>query len=128
MFIADSVNCVISQRLVRKVCSVSREEYEPNEVERRQAGIPEGETGVKLARGLAADCNFHTGYLGRTGVFEVLSIDGGMRQAVIEGISAGELRMMALRNGMQSLEESARRKIRAQITTLEEMHRVLTSD
>ena len=126
MFIADSVNCVISQRLLRKVCETAFEETTPNEPECVMLGIdPAAAATVRLRRGIPADANFHTGYLGRTGVFEVLSITPEIRSAIIGGYSAGELRRMAVERGMQTLEHSAISKVRGGITTLEEMHRVL---
>lgn len=129
MFIADSVNCIISQRLVRKVCESSFEEYEPSPADLAILGIDPGQgQDVRLRRGIPADANFFTGYLGRTGVFEVLTIDSDIRAAILGNTSAKELREMALQRGLQSLEHSAILKVRAGVTTLEEMHRVLIVD
>ncbi len=126
MFIADSVNCIISQRLVRKVCESSFEEYAPDEAACAMLGIPFDQAGdVRLRRGIPSDANFHTGYLGRTGIFEVLTIDADIRRGILGGQSAGELRQLATSRGMQTLERSAITKVRRGITTLEEMHRVL---
>lgn len=126
MFIADSVNCVISQRLMRKVCESSFEEYAPDMAEAAMLGLnPDEAPHIRLRRGIPSDVNFHTGYLGRTGVFEVLEIGGEIRAAILGGKSAGELRQMAMERGMQTLEQSAINKVRLGITTLEEMHRVL---
>lgn len=126
MFIADSVNCIISQRLVRKVCTSSFEEYTPDEPAAAMLGLaPDEVEHVRLRRGIPSDVNFHTGYLGRTGVFEVLAIDSAIRHAILAGHSAGELRQMSVERGMQTLEASAMNKVRMGITTLEEMHRVL---
>lgn len=126
MFIADAVNCIISQRLVRKVCEHSFEEYTPDAPAAAMLGISEHEAEhVRLRRGIPSDVNFHTGYLGRTGVFELLPIDAHMRQAILSGKSASELRQMSIERGMQTLERSAVNKVRMGITTLEEMHRVL---
>jgi len=126
MFIADSLNCVLSQRLVRKTCETSFEEYTPDAAECTILGIsPEEAPTFKLRRGIPSDANFHTGYLGRTGVFEVMAVDGDVRMAILNGRSASELRQMVIARGMQTLEQAAIRKVRAGITTLEEMHRVL---
>jgi type II secretory ATPase GspE/PulE/Tfp pilus assembly ATPase PilB-like protein len=126
MFIADSLNCVLSQRLVRTTCKTSFEEYAPDAAECAILGISPEECGaVKLRRGVPSEANFHTGYLGRTGVFEVLLMDADLRMAVLQGKSAGELRQLAVSRGMQTLEQSAIRKVRGGLTTLAEMHRVL---
>jgi len=126
MFIADSVNCIISQRLVRKVCESSNEEYSPDIAESAMLQLtPEETAQVKLRRGLPADVNFHTGYLGRTGVFEVMPMDAEIRAAILAGQSAGEVRQITIQHGLRTLERSAADKVRAGLTTLEEMHRVL---
>ncbi len=127
MFIADSLNCVIAQRLLRKVCETSREEYVPDEITCRMLGIdPERAADHKLTRGIPAEANFHTGYYGRTGVFEVMPIDGRIREGILHGRSSRELTDMAVEGGMMTLEQSARKRVLNGKTTLEEMHRVMT--
>lgn len=126
MYIADSVNCVISQRLLRKVCTVSRETYHPDAAECQMLGVDPSQSGeINLVRGVPAPVNFHTGYAGRTGIFEVMALDSAIREAVLHGKSANELKRLATGNGMQTLEQVAINKVRGGITTLEEMHRVL---
>ena len=126
MFIADSVNCIISQRLLRKICSVSHESYTPDAAECAMLGVdPAQATSVQLVRGVPAAVNFHTGYAGRTGIFEVMALDSGIREAILRGKSSSELKALAVASGMQTLEQVAMAKVRAGQTTLEEMHRVL---
>ncbi len=126
MFIADSVNCILSQRLLRKVCRSSFEEYTPDAAEAAMLGLDEqAASHMRLRRGIPSDVNFHTGYSGRTGIFEVLPIDAELRAAILAGKSGGELRQLAIQRGLQTLEASAINKVRLGITTLEEMHRVL---
>lgn len=127
MFIADSLNCVISQRLLRRICTQSRENFIPDEGQCRLLGIePHEAEHNQLVRGIPADVNFHTGYFGRTGVFEILGVDDEIREGILHGKSSKELTEIARHKGMSTLEESAKRKVRAGITTLEEMLRVLT--
>ncbi len=126
MFISDSVNCIISQRLLRKVCTVSRETYHPDAAECAMIGVdPSQASTVSLVRGVPAAVNFHTGYAGRNGIFEVMALDTTLREAILRGKSSNELKVIAVANGMQTLEQVAMAKVRAGITTLEEMHRVL---
>lgn len=126
MFIADSVNCVISQRLVRKVCLESNEEYHPDEGQCQFLGIDPAQAGsVTLKRGVPSDSNFHTGYSGRTGVFEILPIDPTLREAIIHNKSSKELQSNAVAQGMVTLEEAAKKKVLEGFTTIEELHRVL---
>ncbi|MCG6156669.1 GspE/PulE family protein [Rubinisphaera margarita] len=126
MFIADSVNCVISQRLLRKVCTESNEEYHPDQAACEFLGIdPAQSESVTLKRGVPADCNFHTGFSGRTGVFEVLVVDSEIREAILRNRSARELQRLALDRGMITLEQAAKNKVLSGQTTIEELHRVL---
>ncbi len=126
MFIGDSVNCVISQRLVRKVCSNSFEEYHPDAGQCQFLGIdPAQADSISLRRGIPDDSNFHTGYSGRTGVFEILAVDPTLREAIIHNKSSKELQKLAVDQGMVTLEEAAKKKVLEGATTIEEIHRVL---
>ena len=128
MFIADSVRCVISQRLVRKVCPQSRESYRPDELTRRTLGLDSEETAdTELVRGVPAPVNFHTGYSGRTGIFEILTMDGDIRRAILEGQSQSAIAEIAIRNGMRPLRMAARDKVLAGVTSVDEMHRAVMS-
>jgi type II secretory ATPase GspE/PulE/Tfp pilus assembly ATPase PilB-like protein len=126
MFIADAVSCLIAQRLLRKVCEQHREFYTPDAATAQMLGIaPDEAAAVQLVRGVPDDANFHTGYAGRIGVFEVMTIDDALRTAILDGRSASEIEDLARRNGMRTLEESAAQKVLAGVTSVEEMHRVL---
>lgn len=126
MFIADSVNCIISQRLLRKICTRSRESYHPDEATCRMLRLDPAAAGsTTLFRGIPSAVNFHTGYAGRTGIFEILTMSSDLRHAVLEGQSATQLRELAIRNGLQTLEQSAIGKVLAGVTSTEEMHRCL---
>lgn len=128
MFIADSVNCIISQRLIRKVCPNSQETYKPDATECALLGIDPNEAGnLELVRGIPSDENFHTGYSGRTGVFEVMSITREVRDAILQGKSHGDLMDIAIKGGMQTLEQSARNKVLAGVTSVGELHRVMAA-
>lgn len=126
MFIADAVNCIVAQRLVRRICPHSREEYSPDAATLQSLGLPpEQAGGVRLIRGVPSEANFYTGYSGRTGVFEVMRIDSELRLAILQGRSALELQATAARQGMVTLEQAAIALVRQGVTTVEEMHRVL---
>jgi len=125
MFIADAVNGIVAQRLVRKICPQSREEYVPDAPTRQILGLPADGREVRLTRGVPADANFFTGYAGRTGLFEVLRMTPELRQAILDGRSAGDLTRIAAEWGMITLERAAAELVLAGVTTVEEMHRVL---
>jgi type II secretory ATPase GspE/PulE/Tfp pilus assembly ATPase PilB-like protein len=126
MFIADSLNCVIAQRLLRKVCTKDRETYHPDAATAQILGLnPDQCGGVDLVRGIPSPSNFNTGYAGRTGVFEIMRVDNDTRNAILQKRSNVEIRELSRSKGMQTLEQSAINKVLAGVTTVEEMHRVL---
>lgn len=128
MFIADSLQAVISQRLIRKICQECRTTYHPDQAACEALGIDPAEAeSVELSRGSGCESCFHTGYHGRTGVFEILMIDPEMRNAILKGQSHGELLNLAQSKGMRTLETAVQEKVRSGETTMEEMHRVMTA-
>lgn len=128
MFIADSVHCVLSQRLVRKVCVNSRETYHPDEATCHMLGLPTHEAeNIQLVRGIPRESNFNTGYSGRTGVFEIMPIDKEIRRAILKEASQAEITDIARRNGMKTLHTAARDKVLAGVTSVDEMHRAVLS-
>ena len=128
MFIADSVNCIISQRLIRKVCPISRETYHPDAVLCEMLGLdPSQAEETELVRGIPADENFYTGYSGRTGVFEVLVVSKPIREAILKGRPSMEIREMAQKEGMLTLEHAMRKKVLRGETSIEELHRVIST-
>ncbi len=128
MFIADSLQGIISQRLLRKVCPHCRATYHPDAATCQTLGVdPSQAEGVDLIEGKGCDACFHTGYQGRTGVFEIMGVDGEVRDAILAGKSHDEIVAVANSRGMQTLETAARKKVLDGITSVEEMHRVLTT-
>jgi type II secretory ATPase GspE/PulE/Tfp pilus assembly ATPase PilB-like protein len=128
MFIADSLVGIISQRLLRKVCSRCRQTYHPDAAMAEFLGLnPEEASKVELLRGTGCDHCFHTGYMGRTGVFEIMVLDDDLRDAVLKQKTHGQVLDLAKTKGMQTLENSAKKKVLNHETTVEEIHRVLTA-
>ncbi|WP_287194781.1 GspE/PulE family protein [Syntrophothermus sp.] len=124
--IASSLAGVIAQRLVRKVCPDCREKYDAGPEEKRILGMPEDEALLLVRSGGCVACR-GTGYRGRTGVFEIMEVDGELRKLINRGVSADEVREAALLKGMVPLWEDCRRKVLEGITTLEEALRVTSS-
>lgn len=126
MFIADGLRCVLSQRLLLKVCPHHRETYHPDETACRILDIdPAQAESVNLVRGIPADSNFHTGFSGRTSIFEIMEVTREIRQAILRGGSAMEVSEVAHRQGMKGLSEAARNKVLSGVTSIDQMHQSL---
>lgn len=127
--ITSSVNGVLSQRLVRTLCVHCKEPVMPSADVLARSGLGRFlKAGVPMyrARG-CAHCR-DTGYLGRTGIHELLVIDDVMRKAIIEGKDASVLHANAVRAGMLTLYEDGLRKVASGATCLEELLRVTQDD
>ncbi|NCO69022.1 MAG: type IV-A pilus assembly ATPase PilB [Acidobacteria bacterium] len=122
--VATSVNCIAAQRLIRRICSACKEEIETPVQALLSVGFPESEAHeVKLNKGRGCEkCN-NTGYKGRVGLFEVMPVTEDMRELILSGATAVELRRKAREEGMITLRESGLQKIREGLTTIDEVVR-----
>jgi len=122
--VASSLNLVCAQRLVRRVCANCKEPEELPPPALEQIGFSsEDARTVKAFRGKGCDkCN-GTGYKGRVGLYEVMEITDELRELVLVGASALELRRKAIEEGMITLRGSGLRKIKDGVTSVEEVLR-----
>jgi len=121
--IAATLEGVLAQRLVRKICPECRERYKPDPgAVALLAQQPVGHVALERGRGCAA-CR-HTGYRGRTGLFELLLVIDEIKQALLKSPNAGVLRDIAQSQGMTTLRQDGWRKVQAGLTTVEEVLRV----
>ncbi|TWU11483.1 putative type II secretion system protein E [Symmachiella macrocystis] len=128
MVIADSVYCVVTQRLLRKICQNCKVAYQPDEPQCEILGLDPAAAGtVEIFKGTGCDTCFGTGYLGRTAVFEVLGMDADLRRAVLHHKPRLDILQIAKEKGMETLEMAASRKVIAGQTSYEEMNRVLSA-
>jgi type IV pilus assembly protein PilB len=122
--IASSVTAVLAQRLVRRVCPHCVERYQPPAEELAFLDtIGGGWPAEGFVRG--AGCNFcaHTGFLERTGVYEMLPVSDAIRELILDRAPHGELRKTARYEGMRTLQEEAVRLVMAGVTNLAEVMR-----
>jgi general secretion pathway protein E len=119
--LASTLNGVLAQRLVRRLCVECRVPYEADAGERKIFGKAGVERLYKAA-GCGA-CNF-TGYKGRTGIYELMTVDEDMRRLVHDTVAERELREHAVRIGMARLREDGLRWVREGATSLDEVSRV----
>jgi type IV pilus assembly protein PilB len=120
--VATSVNIIQAQRLIRRICNECKQEVQIPADALVEVGFNQEEAaGIKLFKGKGcSNCN-NTGYKGRVGLYEVMEITDELRELIIIGASAMELRKKAIEVGMITLRESGLHKIRAGITTIEEV-------
>jgi type II secretory ATPase GspE/PulE/Tfp pilus assembly ATPase PilB-like protein len=122
--VAATLEAVLAQRLVRRICDGCRVEYRPSaEGVAALAGRPIGRVTLTKGRGCAL-CR-DTGYRGRVGLFELLVTSDALKDATVKGASRAELRALAEREGMRPLRADGWQKIEAGLTTVEEVLRVI---
>jgi type IV pilus assembly protein PilB len=119
-----TVQGILAQRLVRRVCRDCKTFYEPaDDVLRRLGLVAEQVVGKKFAYGKGcATCNF-TGYRGRMAITEILDIDDRMRELILQGASTAALQVAAVENGLISLRENGLNAIFDGHTSAEEVLR-----
>ncbi|HYG63927.1 MAG TPA: ATPase, T2SS/T4P/T4SS family [Thermoanaerobaculia bacterium] len=123
--ISSTLVGAMAQRLVRRICPncVTERFLTPDEVTTLRLAVPQGKR-VKVKEGEGCfECR-GTGYLGRTGIFEILPMDDAIKNLVVKGADAPEIKREATKNGMRTLRQSALRKLAEGITTFEEVVRV----
>jgi general secretion pathway protein E len=131
--VASSLVGVLAQRLVRVLCTSCRKPYEPSEEELRQASITPrilAEAGnprfLYKAQGCPA-CQ-HTGYQGRTGIYELMLVDDDIRQLVLKNVDSSTIKRQAQGRGMLTLLEHGAFKVARGITTAAEVLSVTAED
>ncbi len=122
--VASSVHLICAQRLVRRVCGHCSEPHPLPPAALVQAGFSaEDGASVTPMKGAGCDrCNL-TGYKGRVGLYEVMEITEELRELILVGASGLELRRKAIDEGMITLRNSGLRKVKAGVTTIEEVVR-----
>ncbi len=122
--VASAVNAIMSQRLVRKLCPACKVPDDIEEAVLRKMGMPEEEissAGIFKAHG-CHECN-ETGYRGRTGLYEVLSVTPKIQEQILEGSREHVLRRTAIEEGMITIRRSGLMKLAQGITSASEVLR-----
>jgi len=122
--VTATLEAIVAQRLVRKICTNCRAEFEPTEDMLWELDLtPEEVRGRTFYFGKGCEqCN-NTGYRGRTGVFEIMHMDDVLRDLILRGASTNVLREEAKKRGMRTLRDSGLMAIYDGITTIEEVIR-----
>ena len=128
--VASSVNCIVAQRLARRICPECAEpDTETTAEELVQAGMDEAEAkDITPVRGAGCGNCSETGFKGRVAIYEVMELTEELKEFVLNGASAVELKREAIRGGMLTLRRSALNKLGEGVTTLSEVFRVSSAD
>ena len=122
-FVCSSLAGAVSQRIVRRICTHCREPYEPTTEERLAYQHEMGEPPPQLFRGVGCDFCSDTGYLGRIGIFELLTPTEAIKQMLIERATAGQIHEQAMKDGMVPLMHDGLMKAKEGLTTISEVLR-----
>jgi len=124
--ITSSLEGVLAQRLLRKVCRDCRQPYRPDDDELKKLGVPESwskDPEFKLFRAKGCPACDYVGYKGRTGIYELLTVDDAVRQMILDRVMTHVMRKYARsKQGMLTLREEALIKAVQGITTADEVN------
>ena len=120
--ITATLEGVVAQRLVRRICASCKTEYHPSEQALMELNLtPEDVADKTLYYGKGCDYCNNTGYRGRIGLYEIMVLDDAVREAIVSYASTATIREMALKRGMRTLRDSGLMAIYEGITTIEEV-------
>src|SRR5262245_39922583 len=127
--VASSVNLILAQRLVRRVCASCKRPVTLNEEVLSELQLdPKDAKGATFVEGAGCvECS-NTGYRGRQGVYEVMTMTSKIRDLVLERSSAGEIKKTAIGEGMLTLRRDGLEKLKRGITTVEEILKETAAD
>ena len=119
--IGSSLLAVVAQRLVRKICPDCKKPFRPEKSVLEKFGLPQDQI---FWRGSGCSSCMRSGYKGRTGVFEILVMDGEIRRLLTSGADSVTIKEVAVKRGMTTLFDDGLSKVRKGLTTLDEVMRV----
>jgi len=123
--IASSVNGFLAQRLIRNICPECKEAYKPTPKELNEIGLKGSQLkGGKLFRGAGCEACLHTGYSGRSGIYELLLVSSDIRKLILTHADSEKIKELAIKEGMTTLLNDGLAKAIEGITTIEEVMRV----
>jgi type IV pilus assembly protein PilB len=127
--VTASVNLVLAQRLARKICEECRTEMNVDRSVLVDVGVPENElAGFRVFKGAGCRTCGGTGYKGRIALYEVMPFTERLKELVLQGVSTAELKDEMIREGVATLRMAGIEKIKAGVTTIDEVLRVTAAD
>ncbi len=127
--VSSSVILILAQRLARKICNNCKVEEKFPENTLLKLGFTEEEVkNIKCYKGKGCPACNNSGYKGRVALYEVMPVKDELKELILEGASAQELKKAAIRLGMKTLRRSGLNKVKAGVTSIEEVLRVTFED
>ncbi|MCX8045134.1 MAG: type IV-A pilus assembly ATPase PilB [Desulfobacterota bacterium] len=128
--VSSSINLILAQRLARKICPDCKEPRSqvPEELLEKLGPVPEGFHTATLYKGAGCDSCNGTGYRGRIALYEVMPMTETIKELVLQGASAIDIKREAMRAGMKTLRQSGIARMIEGITTLEEVLKATARD
>ena len=127
--VTASVNLIMAQRLARRICGECKQPIEVPESALTDIQVPPEDVGTfTVYKGQGCQVCSETGYKGRVAVYEVMELEEGLKEFIINGASAAEIKAEARQLGMQTLRMAAINKLKEGLTTIEEVTRVSAAD
>ncbi len=124
-WLASTLNGIIYQQLVRKICTHCRESYKPTKHMLNAAGLNQLEDSIMLYRGAGCEVCGGDGYLGRTAIHEILIVDEELKDLIFHQSSPVKVKEAATKKGFESIRFDAVKKLVSGVIALEEYIRVL---
>ena len=127
--ISSSVEGLLAQRLVRRLCPHCKQQYSPDPQQLKRVNVTnEDPATLTLYRNRGCEKCRYTGFLGRTAIYEIVKITEEFRRLIVERAPANILKRLAVKNGMRPLRHDGWFKCKAGLTTVEEVLRVTMED
>ena len=128
--LTSAINLILAQRLVRRICEKCKEPIETKPEILSNLGVDTADISAGFSSFHGRGCNdcSGTGYRGRLAIYEVMVMHEAIKELILKGASAMELKREAVKLGMSTLRMSALQKVRKSVTTIEETIRVTDTD
>ena len=123
--VSSAVDCILAQRLARTLCDECREEFVPAKQMLLDAGFDPGDLPERLWRARGCRKCGETGYRGRMGVHEVMPVNEEISRLIVAGATSEHIRKAAVEQGMLTLRQDGLAKVRAGLTSVEEVSRIV---
>ena len=121
--VGSALDCVVAQRLARRLCERCKEAYEPDAETLEAVRLPTAP--VRIFRAVGCSSCSQTGYRGRIGIHEVMSVSEDIERLAVERVSSAEIARTAVRQGMTTLREDGWAKVLSGHTSIDEIVRVV---